>query len=144
MKVRKLLPLAILAVIAVVSLSSCDALLDALFSKNQITVDVQVPTYSTPFNEDAFNGYGASITATLTDSSGKQISGTTYNYSSYDNSYIHYLVTFSNQPDGTYYVDSTYYSYYWGYTYTAGTTSITATAGSGGGSGNSVTVSSYP
>ncbi len=42
MKIKKLLPLVLLAVAAVLMLSSCDAMLDAIFPTNQIIVDVAV------------------------------------------------------------------------------------------------------
>ena len=138
MKIRKLIPLAILAVVAVVALSSCDAMLDAIFSKNQITVDVQVATSSYPVNYDYYNGYGAYVTATITDSSGKTASQNTYYYSSANSSTIDYNFTFPNLSDGTYTISSTYYSYYNGGTYYSASTS-TSVAGS-----QKVTVYSYP
>ncbi len=42
MKMRKILPLVILAVGALVLLSGCDAMLDAIFPTAQITVDAAV------------------------------------------------------------------------------------------------------
>ena len=49
MKIRKILPLVILALASVFLLSSCDALLDAIFSNDTITVYISayIPTYCT-------------------------------------------------------------------------------------------------
>ena len=55
MKMRKILPLVILAVTAFFLLSGCDALLDAIFSKDQITVDVAV--YTPSHSDYAVGGY---------------------------------------------------------------------------------------
>ena len=50
MKMRKLLPLVLLAVGALFLLSSCDAMLDAIFPSNQIYVDVEVSGRTTPID----------------------------------------------------------------------------------------------
>jgi hypothetical protein len=113
MKMRKLIPLAILAVVALVGLSSCDALLDGIFAQNQITVDVQVPQYTVPFYYDWYYGYGSYVKVTLTDSANKQSFQETYYYSSADGSYVHFPLTFTNLADGTYSIETEYYSYYY-------------------------------
>ena len=101
MKIKKLLPLVLIAVAAVLMLSSCDALLDAIFPTNQIFVDVAVYVPSHPDYDSA------SVTVVLSGPS--SASNTAYwdgYYDSYD--YAHYYVNLTGLKDGTYEIDVLY------------------------------------
>jgi len=108
MKMRKILPLVILAVGALFLLSGCDALLDAIFQNNQITVDVWLNPTTHP---DYPAGY-AHVTTTVYDTN----SGSSYTasnvWSSYDygTGYVHYYQTFTKLPSDTFTITSQYYN----------------------------------
>lgn len=106
MKMRKILPLVILAVGALFLLSGCDALLDAIFQNNQITVDVWVSTSAHP--DWAIGGYVATTVLDLND-------GTSYVASSYwqsfDGTYAHYQLPFSKLKNDQFSITSRYWNY---------------------------------
>jgi hypothetical protein len=111
MKMRKILPLAILAVGAAVLLSGCDALLDAIFSKNVINLDVWVQG-----STHADFTVGASYeNVMLMDSSFNVVSSPSQYYNAFDGSYAHYYYTFTNLKDGTYYLTTYYYGAFSGF-----------------------------
>jgi len=103
MKTRKLLPLIILAVAAVLALSSCDALLDGIFPSNQISVDVAVNTTSGHHTDFLTGGY---VSLQLT-GPGVSSSASAY-YGSWDGLYAHYYFTFTDLRDGGYNLSATY------------------------------------
>ena len=103
MKTRKLLPLIILAVVAVLTLSSCDALLDAIFASNQISVDVAVLGSSHP----DFAVSGRYVTVLLTGPGVSSSADTTYG--SWDGTRAHFYFTFADLPDGGYNLSATFY-----------------------------------
>ncbi len=107
MKMRKILPLVILAAGALFLLSGCDALLDAIFQNNQITVDVWVVASTHP---DYAVG-NSHVTTTLYDTN----SGSTYtssaSWQSYDGYYVHYYMSFTKLPSDTFQITSVYYNY---------------------------------
>ncbi|MGD0725260.1 MAG: hypothetical protein ABSB63_06820 [Spirochaetia bacterium] len=103
MKTKKLLPLVLLAVAAVLMLSSCDAMLDAIFPTNQIIVDVAV---------DALPGHHldfATSPVTVVLSGPTPATGTKY-FDGYDiYNYAHYTFSFTNLKDGFYTINAYYY-----------------------------------
>jgi hypothetical protein len=120
-KIRKLIPLAILAVVAVVALSSCDAMLDAIFSKNSISVDVAVGLdaaghYSALWSTAAYNdGNNNGLYSVAVSLSGPtNVSSSSYTGKYWDGYYEHYYFTFNNLADGAYYPSVSYSGYYWG------------------------------
>ena len=135
MKTRKLLPLIILAVGAVLALSSCDAMLDAIFRTNQITVDVAVN--GTIGNHPDFALPGRYVNLLLTGPGVSASADATWN--SYDGIYAHYYFTFTDLPDGFFALDATYVGNIYGY----GSTSITmpfVSSSNPDGTGKSVTL----
>jgi hypothetical protein len=105
MKMRKILPLVILAAVAVFSLTSCDALLDAIFQKNQITVDVQINTLThTWFSYE-------SVTVTLIDTNTGETWVDSQGWGSYNGiSHVadYYFSSFRNLPNDTFQVYASY------------------------------------
>lgn len=101
MKTKKLLPLVLLAVAAVLMLSSCDAMLDAIFPTNQIIVDVAVDALT-------HTDYASSpVTVVL---SGPSSATASKHFDGYDfNNYAHYTFSFTNLKDGLYAIDAYYY-----------------------------------
>jgi len=104
MKTRKLLPLIILAVVAVLALSSCDAILDAIFQSNQISVEVAVNT-TIGRHTDFFTGGYVNLQLT---GPGVSSSVSAY-YGSWDGLYAYYYFTFPKLPDGGYNLFATYF-----------------------------------
>jgi hypothetical protein len=103
MKNKKLLPLVLLAMAAVLMLSSCDAMLDAIFPSNQIFVDVAVfiPSHADyPFS---------TVTVIL---SGAASANGTASWDGYDShGYAHYYFNFTDLKDGAYVIDAYYNPY---------------------------------
>ncbi len=98
MKMRKLLPLILLAVGALFLLSSCDALLDAIYANN--TIDVSVQT--------AIAGYQNSYSKAIVTLSGAvDATGSAY----YDVVARDCYVPFTKLPNGDYVVTATFYGY---------------------------------
>jgi hypothetical protein len=103
MRIRKILPLALLAVGALFMLTSCDAMLDAIFPANSLTVYVQVP--ASYYLDYATATMKVEVTSTA---------GTTYvagpvtelALDSLGN--VNYSFSFPSLSNGTYYVVSTY------------------------------------
>jgi hypothetical protein len=104
MKTRKLLPLILLAVGALFLLSSCDAMLDAIFQNDVINLDVWV--YG-PSHAD-FTVGGSFENLQVMDSTFTVITNASQYYSSYDGTYIHYYFTVNKLKDGTYYLTTSY------------------------------------
>ncbi len=106
MKIRKILPLVVLAVTAFLLLSGCDAMLDAIFSKDQISVDVAV--YTPSHSDYAVGGY---VLVQIWNTSGtpSMISQDTKYWDAWSNYYAHYYFNYANLKDGTY----TVYAYYY-------------------------------
>jgi hypothetical protein len=101
MKIRKILPLALLAIGSVFMLSSCDALLDAIFANNTVNVSVAayIPT----------NGYFPGTDYVTVDIIGPTSVSTTVGYSGSDFYYMYWDVTIPKLSDGTYTVQATYH-----------------------------------
>jgi hypothetical protein len=104
MKMRKILPIVILAVGSLFLLSGCDALLDAIFSSDVIYLDVWVQGTT---HADFANG-GSYENVMLMDGSLTVVANVSQYYSSYDGNYAHYYFTFNKLKDGTYYLSTTY------------------------------------
>jgi len=103
MKIKKLLPLVLLAAAAVLMLSSCDAMLDAIFPSDQISVDVMVSkSYSPAFYTDWYYGTPSRVTLTLFDATANVISTQSSGWSDIDSNYVHYVFTFLNLKDHVY------------------------------------------
>lgn len=93
MRIRKILPLVLLAVASVFLLTSCDALLDAIFSNNTLTVTVKtLYTY----------GYysGDYVTVSLTGPTA--LGSTNVPFSYYDGQFTYWQITLPKLADGTY------------------------------------------
>jgi hypothetical protein len=105
MKMRKLLPLILLAVGSLFLLSGCDAMLDAIFQNDVINLDVWV-LGSTHADFTIGSSYE---NLQVMDSSFTVIQNVNQYYSSYDGMYIHYYFTVNRLKDGTYYL-TTYYN----------------------------------
>jgi hypothetical protein len=101
MKMRKILPLALLAIGSVFLLSSCDAMLDAIFANN--TVNVYVSAYIP--NNGFFPGTDY-VTVNIT---GPSSVTTTAGYSGNDGYYMYWDVTIPKLADGTYSVQAVYH-----------------------------------
>jgi len=107
MKIKKLLPLVLLAVTAVLMLSSCDAMLDAIFPSDQISVDVMVSKVN--FYADWYHGTPSSVQLTLTDvTAGGAQTTQVGGWTDIDSAYVHYVFTFLNLKDHVY----TFTAYY--------------------------------
>lgn len=103
MKMRKLVPLVLLAVGSLFLLTSCDALLDAIFPSNVINLDVAVVatthadfTLSNAFVNVQIVGPGVADSVNAS-------------WSSYDGSYVHYYFTFIKLKNDAFTVYATYY-----------------------------------
>ena len=112
MKMRKLLPLAILAVGALFLLSSCDAMLDAIFQKDNIDVDVAVQGVPTNVYWDWYYNMNPQVTCYLSDGNGSPISTASAGWSYWDGTYLHFTMTFKNLKDNTYTFSTVYTGYY--------------------------------
>ena len=104
MRIRKILPLALLAVGAVFMLTSCAQILDAIFSSNtiQVTAKVLAPYYGT--------GSGQTVQFTLTRvSTGETTTGTSGTSGSVDSyGYVYYTFEFNKLANDTYTLTSAY------------------------------------
>ncbi|MGO9307906.1 MAG: hypothetical protein ACLQDL_02645 [Spirochaetia bacterium] len=113
MKMRKLLPLVLVAVGALFLLSGCDAMLDAIFPSNQIYVDVQVSAADYPFDwSDAYNhgSYPGSVTLYLYDVSANNTTVATGTWTSVDYNYIHFPFVFTKLKNDVYQLTAVYTS----------------------------------
>jgi hypothetical protein len=150
MKTRRILPLVLLAVVALFALSSCDQMLDAIFSSNQITVNVRVDGL-------VFTDYyypGSYVQVVLSGSDGSTYtSGQSAVYTVDSLSYVHYSFTFPKLPSVTYTLAATYHGSYYGnyyrYSFTDPSgpppvTSITMPYKSGGSSSSVVVDVTFP
>jgi hypothetical protein len=97
MRIRKILPLVLLAVGSVFLLTSCDALLDGIFGQNTVTVyaSARILTY----------GYFPSTDYVTVSVAGKNA---TANYDGYDGVYMYWSIQIPGISDGTYTVTTTY------------------------------------
>jgi hypothetical protein len=100
MKNRKILPLLLLAFGSVFLLSSCDALLDAIFSNNNINVYISsyIPTHGFYPRYDTMTVYV----------SGPHYTVTSANYNGDDGLYMYWSISVPKLSDGTYNVDVSY------------------------------------
>ena len=111
MKIKKLLPLVLLAVTAVLMLSSCDAMLDAIFPSNQISVDVMVSKNTNgAFYNDWLHGYDSTVTLTLYDATTNVSSTQVGSWTDIDSVYVHYVFTFLKLKDHVYSLTALYSS----------------------------------
>lgn len=106
MKIRKILPLLLLAIGSVFLLSSCDAMLDAIFSNNTINVNVSASIASYNY-----------LSSYLTDSVSVEIVGptgvsTTAGYTGSDYYYLYWGNSIPKLSNGLYTVTVTYYHPY--------------------------------
>jgi len=115
MKIKKLLPLILIAMAAVLALSSCDAMLDAIFPTNQISVDVMVSRLTFP--KDWQFGYPSTVTLTLTDQTSGVSTTQVGSWTDIDSNYVHYVFTFLKLGDHVYTMKAYYYSYFFNATY---------------------------
>lgn len=91
MKIRKILPLLLLAFGSVFLLSSCDALLDAIFSNN--TISVYVSVYIPSYGYSPYDTVSVSV-------SGEPLA--TAGYSGDDGLYMYWSVSVPKLSDGLY------------------------------------------
>lgn len=120
MKMRKLLPLVLLAIGSIFLLSSCDALLDAIYANNTITVTVLVSTVDYPGTAQNPSSY---VVVTLSGASGGRSSASYSQYTSGVYAY-YYPPSFIKQPNGNFIVTATYYGYSGGTYYQSSPQSI--------------------
>jgi len=104
MKMRKLLPVLILAVGSIFLLSSCDAMLDAIFASNQISVEALVNPATHP--DYAAGGY---VSITLYDNTTGATKTTTATWGSFDG-WVHYYVSFTKLKDDNFSLTTSYYN----------------------------------
>jgi len=112
MRVKKLLPLILLAVGAVFLLSSCDAILDAIYANNTINVTVEIP--------NAYPGYNnpySYVTVTLGGASGATESVSVTNPGLLASYGYYYLPSMKKLPNGNYSITTQYYDASNGNTY---------------------------
>jgi hypothetical protein len=101
MKMRKILPLALLAIASVFLLSSCDALLDAIFAKNTINIYVSA--------DWTVHGYTGTDYVSFQISNGSTIVTGNLGYSGNDSRYMYWDISVPDLPDGTYTVSVVYH-----------------------------------
>jgi hypothetical protein len=116
MKMRKLLPLVLLAVGALFMLSGCDAMLDAIFQDNQITVDVFVTIPPYPglgqYYYDWYYGTGT-VTLTLYDVTAGTNKVVVSGRTGYTSTASHFVFPFTKLKSDTYMVTAVYTSAYY-------------------------------
>jgi hypothetical protein len=120
MKMRKLLPLVLLAVGSLFLLTSCDALLDAIFASNQIQVQVSVYRGTNPLTDiyqDWLHQYPSTVTLTLTDITEGSNSTVVTGWDGRDSNYLYFDVSYIKLKDHTYTLTAYYHSIYSGFTY---------------------------
>jgi len=104
MRVKKLLPLILLAVGALFLLSSCDAILDAIYANN--TIDVNVRVYLNGSSPGYASAY-SSVTVTVGGASGATAST---GVSDFNGTYADYYVpSIKKLPNGTFNITTDYY-----------------------------------
>lgn len=100
MKTRKILPLVILALASVFLLSSCDALLDAIFANDTLTVYVKTAWVY---------GYSTADFVTVQSNTGPSAFGpTAVPFQQFDGYYSYWQVTIPGLSDGTYQIQVHY------------------------------------
>jgi hypothetical protein len=109
MKIRKILPLVLLAVGSVFLLSGCDAILNAIFQNNQISVDVAVVSSVGVYN-DYLGGFNPQVTCYVYDSSNNPVS-LSGGWSSYDGYFVHFNFGFTKLKNDTYHFAAQYSGY---------------------------------
>jgi len=114
MKMRRLLPLVLLAIGAIFLLSSCDALLDAIYANNTIT-----PTVLIPGGDIGAINPSSYVMVTLSGASGGTSSAYFSNYT-YGGYAFYYPASFTKQPNGNYTLTATFYGYQTGVYYQYG------------------------
>jgi hypothetical protein len=103
MKIRKILPLALLAVGALFMLTSCDAMLDALFPANSLTVYVHVPaSYYTDYATATMKVDVTSTTGTV------YVAGPVTELATDSDGYVNYSFSFPKLSNGDYNIVATY------------------------------------
>jgi hypothetical protein len=115
MKIRRILPVVILAVGSLFLLSGCDALLDAIFQNNQILVDVRIYGGRFPLDWSEAYNYGLNsglVTLYLTDTNTGVTTTTSGYWSSADIYYVHYAFNFTGLKNDVYEITAYYTSYY--------------------------------
>jgi hypothetical protein len=110
-KMRKILPLALLAVASVFMLSSCDALLDAIFANDTINVQVAVPwtTY----------GYYPAYDSVTVNIIGPTNVTVTASYTGVNGNNMYWYVSVPKLTNGNYTVNATLNIYLYGTEYSA-------------------------
>jgi hypothetical protein len=155
MKMRKLLPVIILAVGSLFLLSGCDAMLDAIFQKEQITVDVivQIPPVGIgPYYYDWYYGAGT-VTLTLSDVNDGTNTTLVSTRTGITGAASHFVFPFTKLKKDTYRFVASYASYYYvspapiGYFYDPSNTLMTSVSmpysNAGDSTGNSVNLYMY-
>ena len=111
MKMRKILPLVILAVGALFVLSGCDAMLDAIFDNSQLFVSVRVSNTFAPLDYAATYTYGTNagrVQVKLTDLSTLETTSATTYWTSISGGYVYYDINFTGLKGDSYQVDVKY------------------------------------
>lgn len=100
-KIKRIIPLVVLALLSVFLLTSCDQMLKSIYkldaNNNQITVNVAMDTYTHP------DYYLHQMVVNLAGTSTAKLSAY-YDYTYYG--YAYYTVTFSGLADGVYTIDT--------------------------------------
>jgi hypothetical protein len=102
MKIKRIIPLVLLALVSVFLLTSCDEMLKSIYkldaNNNSITVTVAMDTaYYTDYASHPVYGVLTGVGSPVTTSA-------TYDYTYYG--YAYYTLSFSNLADGTYYLQT--------------------------------------
>ena len=113
MKIRRIILLVLLAAGSVFLLSSCDAMLDAIFSNNTITVDVSalIPTYCAVIGPNTYYLSLGTDIVTVSATGAKDFTATA-TYTGNDYNYMYWSVDVPQLSDGTYLVTATYHHPY--------------------------------
>jgi hypothetical protein len=104
MKLKKILPLVLIVAGAMFMLSSCDAMLDAIYPSNQILLDV---TVLKSFNPDYYDGR-AFVSAQIVGTTGVAASASEF-YNAWDGVNPHYIYKFYKLSNDTYQVNAQYF-----------------------------------
>ena len=113
MRIRKILPLALLAIGTLFALTSCDKLLDAIFASNTINVTVKVA-----WSDHLSYASGGYVGVVVTGSDSSVYSATAYSTFVDGSGYVNYGFSFPKLGDATYGIATTYYGPATGTTYT--------------------------
>lgn len=104
-KMKRIIPLVVLALVSVFLLTSCDGMLKSIYkldaNNNQITVTVALDNYYYPISHSVF--------VELIGPTAVPAAAATYQYTVYG--YNYYTITFDGLNDGTYSL-TTFYDYY--------------------------------